>query len=79
MNEFVEWCVENNKDNRGNETLVFTKTDENINSYCDFIRCRYTNYKFVKCVLDFEKWLDCSSDIHHSIYNSMRMTVYGDQ
>ena len=78
MNEFVEWCVENNKDNRGNETLVFTKTKENINSYCEFIKCRYTNYKFVNCVLAFEKWLDNCYDIHPSIYNSMRMTVYGD-
>uniref|UniRef100_A0A6C0LRK7 Uncharacterized protein n=1 Tax=viral metagenome TaxID=1070528 RepID=A0A6C0LRK7_9ZZZZ len=79
MNEFVEWCVENNKDSRGNESLVFTKTKENMNSYCDFIKCRYTNYKFVNCVFDFEKWLDCSRDIHPSIYNSMRMTVYGDK
>jgi hypothetical protein len=79
MNEFVEWCVENNKDSRGNESLVFIKTKENMNSYCDFIKCRYANYKFVNCILDFEKWFDCSSDIHHSIYNSMRMTVYGDK
>ena len=79
MNEFVEWCVENNKDKYGNESLVFTKTKETMNSYCEFIKCRYTNYKFVNCVLDFEKWLDCSSDIHPSIYNSMRMTVYGDK
>ena len=79
MNEFVEWCVENNKDSRGNESLVFNKTKENMNRYCDFIKCRYTNYKFVNCIFDFETWLDSSNDIHPTIYNSMRMTVYGDQ
>jgi hypothetical protein len=79
VNEFLEWCVENNIDKHGNESLVFSKTKETINSYCEFIKCRYTNYKFVNCVLDFEKWLDCSIDIHPSIYNSMRMTVYGDK
>jgi len=52
VNDFLEWCGENNT----KKSIVFTTNSRTIGSYCDFFREHYTNPIYVACLGEFEEW-----------------------
>jgi hypothetical protein len=77
VNDFIEWCVENNDEN-GVVSLNFNKTGETIDSYIDFIKEHYLNSSYTGSLLLFENWFQNidNTSISNEMYNTLRMSVY---
>jgi len=76
VNDFIEWCVENNETN-GIVTLNFNKTNENIDSYIEFIEEHFLNSSYTSSLTIFENWFQNITHLSVSkeIYNTLRMSV----
>lgn len=76
VNDFIEWCVENNDEN-GVVSLNFNKTGETIDSYIDFIKEHYLNSSYTGSLLLFENWFEKidNTSISNELYNTLRMSV----
>jgi hypothetical protein len=76
VNDFIEWCVENNDEN-GIVSLNFNKTGETIDSYIDFIKEHYLNSSYTGSLLLFENWFKKidNTSISNEMYNTLRMSV----
>jgi hypothetical protein len=76
VNDFIEWCVENNDEN-GVVSLNFNKTGETIDSYIDFIKEHYLNSSYTGSILLFENWFEKidNTSISNEMYNTLRMSV----
>jgi len=77
VNDFIEWCVENNKYN-GIVSLNFDKNDENIDSYIEFIKEHFSNSSYIGSLAIFEKWFENINEksVSYEIYNTLRMCVH---
>lgn len=77
VNDFLEWCVENNTQ----KSIVFTTNSRTIGSYCDFFREHYTNPIYVACLGEFEEWFSNnaiiieSSSKHNWVMQTLRMSI----
>jgi hypothetical protein len=76
VNEFIEWCIENNADN-GIISLNFNKNNETIDSYVYFIKERFLNSQYTGSLSIFEEWYKNINEtsVKEEIYNTLRMTV----
>jgi len=76
VNDFIEWCIENNNYN-GVVSLNFNKNDENINSYIEFIKEHFLNSSYTGSLAIFEEWFKNINEksISYDIYNTLRMCV----
>jgi len=77
VNDFIEWCVENNDEN-GVISLNFNKTGETIDSYIYFIEEHFLNSSYTGSLLLFENWFQNidNTSISNEMYNTLRMSVY---
>ena len=76
VNDFIEWCVENNNYN-GVVSLNFNKNDETINSYIEFIKEHFLNSSYTGSLAIFEEWFKNINEksVSYEIYNTLRMCV----
>ena len=76
VDEFIEWCVENNSEN-GITTLNFNKNTETIDSYIQFIKDHYLNSSYTGSLMLFENWFNniSNNSVSSEIYNTLRMSV----
>jgi hypothetical protein len=76
VNDFIEWCVENNNYN-GVVSLNFNKNDETINSYIEFIKEHFLNSSYTSSLAIFEEWFKNINEksVSYEIYNTLRMCV----
>jgi hypothetical protein len=76
VNEFIEWCIENNADN-GIISLNFNKNNETIDSYVYFIKERFLNSQYTGSLSIFEEWYKNINEtsVKEEIYNTLRMSV----
>ena len=74
VNDFVEWCIENNDENG---TLNFNKNNENIDSYIEFIKEHYLNSYYTSSLSLFENWYKniTYKSVSVEIYNTLRMSA----
>jgi len=74
VNDFVEWCIENNDENG---TLNFNKNNENIDSYIEFIKEHYLNSSYTSSLSLFENWYKniTEKSVSVEIYNTLRMSA----
>ena len=72
-NDFIEWCYIYN-----NKSLEFTKTQNNINQFFEFIKTRYNSDEYINSILIFENWLSTQNNENQKsfILNSLRMSVF---
>jgi len=77
VNDFIEWCVENNNYN-GVVSLNFNKNDETINSYIEFIKEHFLNSSYTSSLAIFEEWFKNINEksVSYEIYNTLRMCVH---
>jgi hypothetical protein len=77
VNDFIEWCVENNNYN-GIVSLNFNKNDETINSYIEFIKEHFLNSCYISSLAIFEEWFKNINEksVSYEIYNTLRMCVH---
>ena len=77
VNDFIEWCIENNDEN-GVVSLNFNKTGETIDSYIYFIEEHFLNSSYTGSLLLFENWFQNidNKSISNEMYNTLRMSVY---
>jgi len=77
VNDFIEWCVENNNYN-GVVSLNFNKNDETINSYIEFIKEHFLNSSYTGSLAIFEEWFKNINEksVSYEIYNTLRMCVH---
>jgi len=77
VNDFIEWCIENNDEN-GVVSLNFNKTGETIDSYIYFIEEHFLNSSYTGSLLLFENWFQNidNTSISNEMYNTLRMSVY---
>jgi hypothetical protein len=77
VNDFIEWCVENNNYN-GIVSLNFNKNDENIDSYIQFIKEHFLNSSYTGSLAIFEEWFKNINEksVSYEIYNTLRMCVH---
>jgi hypothetical protein len=73
INDFIEWCIKHNTN-----ILDFTKTESNIDAYCDFFEKHSNMSKYLEYVNMAESVFqeDEGNSIPISILETMRMTVY---
>ena len=50
-NDFIEWCIKNN-----NNSIQFTKTQENIHRLFEFIKEKYNSSEYLRTIEIFENW-----------------------
>jgi hypothetical protein len=76
VDDFIEWCIENNTEN-GIMTLNFNKNTETIDSYIQFIKDHYLNSSYTGSLMLFENWFNNISNksVSSEIYNTLRMSV----
>jgi len=76
VNDFIEWCVENNNYN-GIVSLNFNKNDENIDRYIQFIKEHFLNSSYTGSLAIFEEWFKNINEksLSYEIYNTLRMCV----
>ena len=70
MNDFIEWCAQNNKG-----SLSFTKNDVTVHSFCSFVREHYTDSDFLYGLDIVEKWWR-KPHKKNNVINTLRMTVF---
>lgn len=78
INDYINWCVDNNKTNRELFTLQMKHTPDNIKKYCKFIENHYKTNEYIGSLLLFERWFRDSKNakiITPELYNTLRMTV----
>jgi hypothetical protein len=77
VNDFIEWCVENNNYN-GVVSLNFDKNDENIDSYIEFIKEHFLKTSYIGSLSVFEEWFENINEksASYEIYNTLRMSVH---
>jgi hypothetical protein len=75
IDEFIEWCIENNVENIFN----FTKTDQNVISFVHLFKILYKSPKFLHGISIVEAWMNTNTYIsNYENTNriwSMRMTI----
>jgi hypothetical protein len=76
-NDFIEWCYIHN-----NKSLEFTKTQNNINQFFEFIKTRYNSDEYINSISIFENWFsnqnqnENNSRRHNTfILNTLRMSI----
>jgi hypothetical protein len=71
-NDFIEWCYIHN-----NKSLEFTKTQNNINQFFEFIKTRYNSDDFINSISIFENWFSNQNqnENHTFILNTLRMSI----
>lgn len=76
VNDFVEWCVENNSYN-GVISLNFNKNDETIDSYIEFIKDHFLNSSYTGSLGLFEEFFKNIREktISSELHNTLRMSV----
>jgi len=76
VDDFIEWCIENNSEN-GIMTLNFNKNTETIDSYIQFIKDHYLNSSYTGSLMLFENWFNniTNNSISSEMYNTLRMSV----
>jgi hypothetical protein len=77
VNDFIEWCIENNNYN-GIVSLNFDKNDENIDSYIEFIKEHFLKTSYIGSLSVFEEWFENINEksVSYEIYNTLRMSVH---
>jgi hypothetical protein len=78
IDDYMNWCADNNKTDRGLFTLQMKHTPENIKNYCKFIENHYKRKDYTSSLHLFEKWFRNSKNaklISPELYNTLRMTV----
>lgn len=77
VNEYVEWCIQNNVDEKGQGSLNFLKTNENIFRYSQFFREHYQSPPYLQEIEKMEEWFSKQMPNNMSLENqTMRMTVF---
>jgi hypothetical protein len=77
-NDFIEWCYIHN-----NKSLEFTKTQNNINQFFEFIKTRYNSDEYINSILIFENWISNEKEKEKEsrrrdntfILNTLRMSI----
>jgi hypothetical protein len=71
-NDFIEWCYIHN-----NKSLEFTKTQNNINQFFEFIKTRYNSDDFINSISIFENWFSNQNQNENNtfILNTLRMSI----
>jgi hypothetical protein len=76
-NDFIEWCYIHN-----NKSLEFTKTQNNINHFFEFIKTRYNSDDFINSISIFENWNSSQKEKESRrrrdntfILNTLRMSI----
>jgi hypothetical protein len=69
-NQFIEWCVSNNK-----VLLDFNKTVEGVNSFCNLIRSLYMDMIYINAIKTNETWFIHNRTSKLLARNTLRMTV----
>jgi hypothetical protein len=75
-NDFIEWCYIHN-----NKSLEFTKTQNNINQFFEFIKARYNSHEYMFSISIFENWFSNKNQNNSYrqntlILNTLRMSVF---
>ena len=76
INDFIEWCIENNVSN-GVVSLNFNKNEETIDSYIEFIKDHFLNSSYTGSLGLFEEFFKNihGKTISSELYNTLRMSV----
>jgi hypothetical protein len=70
-NDFIEWCVKNN-----NNSIQFTKTQENIHRLFEFIKEKYNSSEYLRTIEIFENWLSKKENQNGKMeLETMRMSI----
>lgn len=70
-NDFIEWCYIHN-----NKSLEFTKTQNNINQFFEFIKTRYNSDEYINSISIFENWFSNQNQNNNTfILNTLRMSI----
>jgi hypothetical protein len=78
INDYINWCFDNNKTDTELFTLQMKHTPDNIKDYCKFIENHYKTAEYISSLLLFENWFRDSKNanmISTELYNTLRMTV----
>ena len=78
IDDYMNWCADNNKTDRGLFTLQIGHSPNNIKNYCKFIENHYKRTDYTSSLLLFEEWFRDSKNaklITPELYNTLRMTV----
>ena len=78
INDYIHWCIDNNKTYTELITLQIQHTPDNIKKYCKFIEDHYKNTEYTSSLLLFENWFHNSKNaklITPELYNTLRMTI----
>lgn len=74
-NDFIEWCYVNNK-----KSIQFTKTQNNVNNFFEFIKSKYKSDEYMNSMSIFENWFLLSNQKNENqksfILNTLRMSVF---
>jgi hypothetical protein len=72
-NDFIEWCYIHN-----NKSLEFTKTQNNINKFFEFIISKYKSDEYMFSISIFENWFSNQNENDNNtfILNTLRMSVF---
>ena len=76
VNDFIEWCIENNVSN-GVVSLNFNKNEETIDSYIEFIKDHFLNSSYTGSLTLFEEFFKNINEksISTELYNTLRMSA----
>jgi hypothetical protein len=70
-NDFIEWCIKNN-----NNSIQFTKTQENINRLFEFVKEKYNSVEYLRTIEIFENWFSKKDNQNGSMeLETMRMSI----
>jgi len=70
-NDFIEWCIKNN-----NNSIQFTKTQENMNKLFEFVKEKYNSVEYLRTIEIFENWLSKEGNQNGSMeLETMRMSI----
>jgi hypothetical protein len=57
INKYIEWVIDNN-----NGSLVFIKTQSNMEKYCLFVRENYNNPEYIENIENLEDWFSINKN-----------------